>query len=129
MAVQDTATGEDGKFDLLDDHCLSCTAKEVDERVLWLHGAPPCHTFTFARRTDKHGKVPILRDPDHPEGWGQPEVEEANALAERMAALQRHTRRRYHHTDVTFDVSSAGNPCNPRDYHSKRPYAGWKPWS
>ena len=49
--------------------------------------------------------------------------------AERMAALQRHTRRRYHHTDVTFDVSSAGNPCNPRDYHSKRPYAGWKPWS
>ena len=99
MAVQNIATGKaevlppgelknkDGKFDLLDDHCLSCTAKEVDERVLWLHGAPPCHTFTFARRTDKHGKVPILRDPDHPEGWGQPEVEEANALAERMAAL------------------------------------------
>ena len=79
MAVQNIATGKaevlppgelknkDGKFDLLDDHCLSCTAKEVDERVLWLHGAPPCHTFTFARRTDKHGKVPILQDPDHPE--------------------------------------------------------------
>ena len=48
--------------------------------------------------------------------------------AERFAALQRHTRRRYHHTDVTFDISSAGNPCNPRDYQSKRPYAGWKPW-
>ena len=64
MAVQDTATGKDGKFDLLDDHCLSCTAKEVDERVSWSRGVPLCHTFIFARRTHKHGKVAIRRDPD-----------------------------------------------------------------
>ena len=97
-AAQNSATGKveilspgelknkDGKSDLPNDHGLSLTAKEADERISWSHGAPPHHTFTFAKRTDMHGKVPILRDPDRSEGWGQPEAEEANALEERTAA-------------------------------------------
>ena len=74
-------------FDLRDDECLSATADKVPKKVLWLHGAPPCHTFTFARRDDEWGKVPVLRSEERPEGFGDEKCEEANLLARRMAAL------------------------------------------
>ena len=135
MAAQNIATGkaevlppgefkyEDGKSYLLDDHCLSYVAKEADERVLWVHEAPPRHTFSFARRTYKQGKAPILRDPDRPEDWGQPEVEEANALTERIAALAEQCCKRggffsmenpegsYAWQRKTYCVSTMGRSC------------------
>ena len=53
----------------------------------WLHGAPPCGTFSKARRTDEHGSVAELRSPWRPAGYGDPRAEEANVLARRQAAL------------------------------------------
>ena len=51
------------------------------------HFAPPCRTLTMARRHDVHGSVRTLRSFASPEGWGDPEAEEANAIVERMVHL------------------------------------------
>lgn len=58
-------------------------------RVRWLHMAPPCRTFSRARRRDKFAKVKVLRSTRHPEGL-EPKssrVKEANLLASRAAQL------------------------------------------
>lgn len=34
------------------------------------HFAPPCRTYTMARRSDEHGTVRVLRSPANPEGCG-----------------------------------------------------------
>ena len=62
----------------------TCVAKDVD----WVHMAPPCRTFSRARRTDEHGTVRVMRTPERPEG--APDDAEAvagNLLATRCAAL------------------------------------------
>ncbi|CAJ1365705.1 unnamed protein product [Effrenium voratum] len=51
------------------------------------HFAPPCRTLTEARRSDEHGAAREMRTHQHPEGWGDPEVEEANKVVEKMVAL------------------------------------------
>eukprot|EP00435_Cladocopium_sp_Y103_P028266 s2421_g7.t1 len=51
------------------------------------HMAPPCKSFTRARRSDKHGKVEVIRSPEKPTGWGHPMAEEGNKVAERVAIL------------------------------------------
>jgi hypothetical protein len=53
----------------------------------FIHFAPPCGTFSAARRTDQYGKVEVLRSPERPEGFGHPLAEEANLIASRAAAL------------------------------------------
>ena len=59
--------------------------------VRWLHGAPPCKTFSRARRTDAHARSRILRSDEVLEGF-EPKRQigkEANLLASRMARLAR----------------------------------------
>ena len=61
-------------------------------RIRWLHGGPPCKTFTMARRRDRFGSAKVLRSDRHPEGlpgvkdqW----VRTANELVKRFAKLAR----------------------------------------
>ena len=37
-------------------------------RVHWLHGAPPCKTFSRARRTDQYGSARVHRSEAEPDG-------------------------------------------------------------
>ncbi len=53
----------------------------------WKHLAPPCRTFTKARRDDKHGRCRQLRSEGKPEGFGDKETEEANVLGNRTVAI------------------------------------------
>ena len=78
---------KDLAWDLEDDGVVARVARQIEASVLWLLSAPPCRTFTKARRTDRHGTVPVLRSRKHPEGFGQAQVLRANLLAERAAAL------------------------------------------
>ena len=57
----------------------------------WLHGAPPCRTFSRARKRDRFWSVRLLRSEEAPGGI-EPVgrgVREANLLAQRMARLCR----------------------------------------
>ena len=59
--------------------------------VRWLHVAPPCKTFSRARRTDAHTRSRILHSDEVLEGF-EPKlqiVKEASLLASRMARLAR----------------------------------------
>ena len=51
------------------------------------HFAPPCRTLTKARRNDQYGEVPTIRSEERPEGWGDPQAEEANEIIRRMVLL------------------------------------------
>ena len=51
------------------------------------HFAPPCRTMTRARRSDEYGQVKRLRSDQYPEGWGEPEAEEANKIVAAMVVL------------------------------------------
>ena len=60
-------------------------------KIRWLHGAPPCKTFSRARRSDRFAFSKKLRSDDVPAGF-EPKpfkVREANLLATRMARLAR----------------------------------------
>ena len=63
------------------------------QKVRWLHCAPPCKTFSRARRTDQWGSAEIFRSEEYPMGFGlnehEPRVAEANALAKFTAKLCR----------------------------------------
>eukprot|EP00435_Cladocopium_sp_Y103_P054891 s40_g18.t1 len=59
----------------------------LETKAEWKHMAPPCRAFTKARRHDAHGETKRLRSEGHPEGFGDPEAEEANLLADRCAAI------------------------------------------
>jgi hypothetical protein len=76
--------------DIADDAVFARIKKEIRQgKVRWLHAAPPCRTFTKARRTDRFGSAPVLRSSEVPEG--EPEVElqvaNANELMRRTAVL------------------------------------------
>eukprot|EP00435_Cladocopium_sp_Y103_P021159 s477_g5.t1 len=79
-APQDTRFGHDIASD---EGFLTVLETKAD----WKHMAPPCRTFTKARRHDVHGETKRLRSEGHPEGFGDPEAEEANLLADRCAAI------------------------------------------
>ena len=53
----------------------------------WRHMAPPCRTFTKARRTDRHGSSQVLRTETRPEGFGDQQTDEANIIADRCVSL------------------------------------------
>ena len=59
------------------------------KKIRWLHLAPPCRTFTRARRSDRIARVRKLRSHSKPEGFDttNPLVKEANLLAARSAQL------------------------------------------
>ena len=75
--------------DLLQDETFNKTTRKCRmDNVTWLHMAPPCRTFTKARRSDKHGTVKTLRTLERPEGDpNSQETVEANLLASRCAML------------------------------------------
>lgn len=77
--------GFDG-WNILEDEGFDRALKICDEADHG-HFAPPCRTYSRARRSDEHGSVKNLRNDQHPEGWGDPEAEEANKIISRMVQL------------------------------------------
>ncbi len=71
--------------------------KILGANALWVHGAPPCGTFTVARRDDEFAKIKKLRTSERPEGFGCARTAMANKLALRMqeVALQQIKRKQY----------------------------------
>ena len=60
----------------------------------WLHGGPPCKSFSRARRRDEHGNAPMLRSIRFPAGLPGIKtriVEEGNELAKRFARIAAHS--------------------------------------
>ena len=73
---------------LLDDSNFCAVVEAAEkEKCGWIHMAPPCRTFSRARRKDKYGSVPVLRTDDKPEGFGCQDTTEANILADRCASI------------------------------------------
>jgi len=61
-------------------------------RLRWLHGGPPCKTFTKARRRDRFGTARTLRSDQYPGGLPgitDQRVQDANMLVRRFAKLAR----------------------------------------
>ena len=65
----------DGTFSMLVESCQR-------QRVLWMHAAPPCKTFSMARRPDHLATPRVLRTRDRPEGFGSAETEMASRRAQ-----------------------------------------------
>ena len=80
-----------GYADLLDDLTFRKLIKLMKQgRIRWLHGDPPCKTFTRARRSDAHGAARQLRSERYPQGLPglkNPRIREGNLLAQRFAKL------------------------------------------
>lgn len=86
--VMDPLDAYQGDNMLLDETFNRTARKCKMDNVSWLHMAPPCRTFTKARRSDEHGSVKELRTSECPEGDpNEKETVEANLLANRCAAL------------------------------------------
>ena len=60
-------------------------------RNRWLHMAPPCKTFSRARRGDSWGTARVLRAPEQPEGVFPNHLDtwQGNVLAKLCARLAR----------------------------------------
>ena len=69
--------------------CDDDFAMLMKTRAKWVHGAPPCKTFSAARRNDDIAKVKILRTEERPQGFGGEATETANKLASRMLEMAR----------------------------------------
>ena len=69
--LPDPDGGHEGSvLDLLDDKLFRWMKVQIRRGCIrWLHLAPPCKTFTMARRSDRFGKVSQLRSARHPEGF------------------------------------------------------------
>ena len=76
-----------GGGDVSDEGHYAIILRRIDAGVCWCHMAPPCSTFSGARRSDAHGSVPVLRTESKPEGWGDAKAEEGNVCARRAAAV------------------------------------------
>lgn len=73
--------------DLGKDEEFVAMAEQTGDLPTWKHFAPPCRTYTKARRVDTHGKVKRLRSDEKPEGFGCQDTKEANTLVDRTAHL------------------------------------------
>jgi hypothetical protein len=69
--------------------CDEGFAKLLKVRAAWVHGAPPCKTFSSARRSDHFAKVKCLRTEERPQGFGSEAADVANKLALRMLEVAR----------------------------------------
>jgi hypothetical protein len=67
--------------------CDEGFAKLLKVRATWVHGAPPCKTFSRARRSDQFASAKILRTEDRPQGFGSEAADVANKLALRMLEI------------------------------------------
>ena len=77
-------------FDLLDTASFKKLKSKIKrKRYRWIHFAPPCKTFSRARRRDRFAKARALRSRQKPQGFDpKPQVvSEANLLASRTAQL------------------------------------------
>ena len=66
--------------------------KARTQHYKWIHAAPPCSSFSRARRTDKWGSVPILRSDEFPMGLPEvthPKLIEANNIVRLLSRLVR----------------------------------------
>ncbi|CAK9112875.1 unnamed protein product [Durusdinium trenchii] len=77
----------DQSWDILNDEDYVKAKELCNTELDHGHFAPPCRTLTEARRTDKHGFVPILRSASKPEGWGDEQTKEANEIVARTVVL------------------------------------------
>ena len=77
----------------------------LDESALWKHMAPPCKSFSRARRTDQVAVVKTLRSDSRPEGYGCSMTKDANKLVERCVEIARQQLA----TDTFFSIE---NPWN-----------------
>ena len=71
-------------WDITNDVDFEAMTKKIKD-VTWMHGAPPCSTFS-------RGRAPPLiklRDEEHPAGFGHPRAEEANDIVKRFVMLVR----------------------------------------
>ena len=79
--------------DLLDNEVYRSYLRMAKRGVIrWVHGGPPCKTFSRARRSDRHGTARTLRSVQFPAGLPHvrdPRVRDANELAKRMCKLAR----------------------------------------
>ncbi len=57
----------------------------LDSQEDWMHAAPPCRSFTKARRADQYATVKVLRSVERPEGFGCSATTLANKLVNRVA--------------------------------------------
>ena len=82
-----------GGFDLLRNGDFSKVRSDLRSgAVKWVHGGPPCKTFSRARRSDRHGTARILRSDRYPSGLpgiSSQKLRDGNELARRMAKLCR----------------------------------------
>lgn len=77
-------------MNLLDNEMFKSLKTKIKKGLVrWLHLAPPCKTFSRARRRDRLARVKKLRSLQHPEGFKPyPKlVADANKLASRSAQL------------------------------------------
>ena len=77
-------------FNLLCKTTFKELKKKIKARqIRWVHLAPPCKTFSRARRRDRHAKARVLRTRTFPGGlWPRSKlVQEANVLASRSAQV------------------------------------------
>ena len=72
--------GDDSMFEKL-------LAQARSGAFLWVHAAPPCKTFSSARRSDQWGTAKVLRTAARPEGFGDPAAETGNLYAKRTIAI------------------------------------------
>ena len=61
----------------------------LDESALWKHMAPPCKSFSRARRTDQVAVVKTLQSDSRQEGYGCSMTKDANKLVERCVEIAR----------------------------------------
>ena len=70
--------------DLGKDEEFAAMAEQTGGLPTWKHFAPPCRTYTKARRVDTHGKVKRLRSDEKPEGFGLRRNPRFIALVDRL---------------------------------------------
>ena len=76
-------------LETVDVGCDEGFAKLLRTRATWMHGAPPCKTFSRARRTDQFASAKCLRTLEKPQGFGSEATDVANKLAMRMLEMAR----------------------------------------
>ena len=59
----------------------------LDTSALWKHMAPPCKSFSRARRADHIAVAKTLRSDSRPEGFGCSMTKDANKLVERCIEI------------------------------------------
>ena len=93
----DSHTFADG-FDILNNQGYRKLVNLIRSgRVKWLHGGPPCKTFSRARRTDRHGSAQVLRSERYPAGLPglvSAKLRNGSEMARRIAKLCRTQQRR-----------------------------------